>query len=130
MSAYQLLEFNGVKWVLLAEVEKSEAFEASNRLRYLMLGIMLITTLIVIAIGFYIGRSIARPIVELAKTSARISSGELKLRVSVGSRDEIGHLAETFNSMTEQLQSSINSLEYRFADLDRASEALKKVSPY
>ncbi len=125
LSAYQSLQVHQFKWVLLAEVDKSEAFGPSNRLRLLMLGIIIGTTLIVIGIGFYIGRSIAMPIIELAETSTRIASGELELRARSGTKDEIGHLAEAFNSMTGQLQSSIVSLEQRVADLDQTSLSLR-----
>lgn len=111
LSAYQSIAGNRFKWVLLAEVDKSEAFGPSNRLRNLMVSIVLATTLLVIGVGFYIGRSIATPIIDLAETATCIASGDMKLRASSGTRDEIGHLADAFNSMTGQLSALIGSLE-------------------
>jgi PAS domain S-box-containing protein len=125
LSAYQPLAVNGFKWVLLAEVDKSEAFGPSNRLRNLMVSIVLVTTLLVIGVGFYIGRSIAKPIVELAETSTRIAAGDLKLRARSGARDEIGHLADAFNSMTARLSELIGNLEQQIAVREQAEQALR-----
>jgi signal transduction histidine kinase/HAMP domain-containing protein/ActR/RegA family two-component response regulator len=125
LSAYRALKMNHFKWVLLAEVDKSEAFSPSNRLRNLMVIIILVTTLVVIGAGLFIGRSIAKPITELAETSAQIASGNLELRAEVGTRDEIGHLADAFNSMTGQLSELIGSLEQQIAERKQAEQALR-----
>jgi signal transduction histidine kinase/HAMP domain-containing protein len=126
LSAYQALKLHGFKWVLLAEVEKSEAFAPSHRLGNLMVIIILVTTLVVTGVGLFIGRGIAKPIAELAETSTQIASGGLQLRARSRSRDEIGVLAEAFNSMTDQLQALIVSLEQRVAELHRSNQALRE----
>jgi signal transduction histidine kinase/HAMP domain-containing protein/ActR/RegA family two-component response regulator len=125
LSAYQALVVDRFKWVLLAEVDKSEAFGPSIRLRNLMVSIVFVTTLIVIGAGFFIGRSIAKPIAELAETSTRIASGDLQLRAKCGTRDEIGHLAEAFNIMTGRLSELIGSLEQQIAEREQAERALR-----
>ena len=98
LSAYQAVDVDRFKWVLLAEVEESEAFAAANRLRHTMIVIILVTTIIVIIIGFKIGRSIAAPITALADSATSIASGNLGLRVKSGAQHEIGHLAEALRS--------------------------------
>ncbi len=125
LSAYRALEMDHFKWVLLAEVDKSEAFGPSNRLRNLMIIIIFVTTLVVIGAGLYIGRSIAKPISELAETSTQIASGNLALSVQIRTRDEIGHLAEVFNSMTGQLSELIGSLEQQIAEREQVELALR-----
>ena len=125
LSAFQAIEVNRFKWVLLAEVDKSEAFGPSNRLRNLMVSIVLVTVILVIGIGFYIGRSIARPIVELAEISTRIASGDLELRARSGTRDEIGQLADAFNSMTGRLSELIGDLEQQITVREQAEQALR-----
>ncbi len=125
LSAYRALNINRFKWILLAEVEKSEAFGPSHRLRNLMLIIIIMTSLVVIGVGLYIGRSIAKPITELAETSTQIASGDLQSRVKSETRDEIGHLAEAFNSMTGQLSELIGSLEQQIAERKQAERALR-----
>ncbi|MEJ2155022.1 MAG: response regulator [Desulfobacteraceae bacterium] len=125
LSAYRALEMDHFKWVLLAEVDKSEAFGPSTRLRNLMIIIIFVTTLVVIGAGLFIGRSIAKPISELAETSTQIASGNLALSVQIRTRDEIGHLAEVFNSMTGQLSELIGSLEQQIAERKQVELALR-----
>lgn len=46
---------------------------------------------------------IQRPLIDLTNTARRISGGDLALRAAVGSEDEIGQLAQSFNDMTDAL---------------------------
>ena len=125
LSAYQAVKFDRFKWILLAEVEAAEAYGPANRLRRLILGIIVATLLIVSGIGLFVGRSIAKPIVDLAETSSRIASGRFELRVQEGSWDEIGHLARAFNSMTGQLSKLIGNLEHQILKRKRVEAALR-----
>lgn len=54
-------------------------------------------------IAFFQAYRTTRPIKMLSDQAARIAGGELDHRVQVGSRDEIGLLADNFNYMAEQL---------------------------
>lgn len=47
-----------------------------------------------------------RPIRRLAEASSRIAAGHYAERVPVSSKDEIGQLAESFNTMAESLEST------------------------
>jgi PAS domain S-box-containing protein len=84
-----------------------------------------VTALVVIGAGLFIGRSIANPITDLADTASQIAAGNLELRASAGTKDEIGHLANAFNSMTGQLSKLIGDLEQQIAERRQAERALK-----
>lgn len=60
--------------------------------------------------GYYIARSITRPLRLLAASTAQVASGDLSQRISVGTRDELEQLARDFNSMVESLRSSQQEL--------------------
>jgi class 3 adenylate cyclase/CHASE3 domain sensor protein len=70
-------------------------------------GIVILAGLLV---AFAIANDIARPIVRLTEVAETIKSGNLTARSTVTSHDEIGILADTFNSMTASLQSTLDSL--------------------
>ena len=53
--------------------------------------------------GVFVSRRIVRPLHELTEATARVASGELDYRVPVRSQDELGTLAESFNSMSRTL---------------------------
>jgi two-component system nitrogen regulation sensor histidine kinase NtrY len=46
---------------------------------------------------------VTRPVEELARASQEVASGNLNTRVDISSSDEIGQLADAFNSMTRDL---------------------------
>lgn len=60
--------------------------------------------------GLLIGRSISAPILALAQSADRMSSGDLSARAPVSGASEIAHLAGQFNRMAERLQASFTAL--------------------
>ena len=52
----------------------------------------------------FLSRNLVIPITRLAEAAFHIASGDLSRRVPVGSRDEIGQLAQAFNVMAERLE--------------------------
>ena len=76
--------------------------------------ISLVSAVIVILAGllvaFAIANDIARPILRLTEVAETIKAGNLTARSIVTTHDEIGILADTFNSMTATLQVTLDSL--------------------
>ena len=56
--------------------------------------------------GVFVSRRIVRPLHELTDATRAVASGKLDHRVPVRSQDELGMLAESFNSMSRQLAES------------------------
>jgi GAF domain-containing protein/HAMP domain-containing protein len=76
----------------------------------------IISTLIAALVAIFItvvANSFSRPILELTKAAEKISGGEFGVQAPVTSRDEIGILSKSFNSMTSQLKDFIDTLENR-----------------
>jgi len=65
----------------------------------------------VILIGYFVARLIINPLVRLVHTSRAIAGGDLTKRTDIDSRDEIGVLAATFDTMTANLQQRTLELE-------------------
>jgi GAF domain-containing protein/HAMP domain-containing protein len=63
---------------------------------------------------------ITRPVVQLTKAAEKASAGDLSIRASVSSGDEIGKLSTAFNSMIDQLSSMLQSLEERVRERTNA----------
>ncbi|WP_261166085.1 MtrAB system histidine kinase MtrB [Microbacterium sp. Marseille-Q6965] len=55
-------------------------------------------------------RSVAEPIVEVAETSRRLASGDLKVRIDVHGEDEIAVLGRSFNQMADSIERQIGEL--------------------
>jgi GAF domain-containing protein/HAMP domain-containing protein len=114
---------------LLAEQERGEALAPVYVLLGLNAALALVCVLAAGGISFFIARGIGTPLASLAGTAERIAAGDLERTAEVGRRDEIGALAQAFNSMTSQLRDLIAGLEGRVAartrDLEQRSRYLE-----
>ena len=106
--------------VLSVEQDLSEAFRAVWVTTGVNVVIALAAVVLAVVASLSMTRSIADPIVDLADTATQISSGALDRTANVERQDEIGALAQAFNSMTAQLRDLINSLENRVDERTRA----------
>jgi len=80
--------------------------------------------------GIAIGATqlLAAPITRLKKVAEKVAEGDLSVRAHVETDDEIGALAQTFNTMTDELQRTLLDLENRVADRTRAIELSADIS--
>jgi len=75
----------------------------------ILLTLMVVLSAIIIMTAFV--RVIIRPIESLVEVTDQISKGDLSKTVDVVWKDEIGHLAESFNRMIESLKQSQEEIE-------------------
>ncbi|MCB8965671.1 MAG: GAF domain-containing protein [Ardenticatenaceae bacterium] len=111
----------------VAELPGDEAIALAGENLFLTVGILVATLGVAIFLSFLAVRQIVRPIEGMAATAQAVSDGDLSQRVIVTSRDEIGTLGASFNSMTDQLQELISSLEQRVESRTRALEASTEI---
>lgn len=97
-------------------------------------GVVLLGLLAIVAVagvGVVLARAITAPLKRMATTARGIAAGDLTTRAAVRSGDEIGTLAEAFNAMADQLQTSYEELERRVAErtyeLEQAAKELESM---
>lgn len=99
--------------------------------RILLLAFLLVGSIVTVIALFFV-RNFTRPIAQLTRTSSLIAAGDLTQRVAIDRRDEIGTLAQSFNTMTEQMSLLINHLEERVRsrtrDLQVAADVSKQIT--
>ena len=74
--------------------------------------------------GFYLARSVGRPVRSVADGASRLAGGEWSLRLPPQGPGEIGELTRSFNEMADQLEQNRAELEQQNAEL-RESERMK-----
>lgn len=74
----------------------------------------------VILFAVTLSQLLTRPLVQLSNIAIKVSKGDLSTKATVETNDEIGILATSFNSMTDQLQDLIANLEARIDSRTRA----------
>ncbi len=95
--------------------------------RVLLVGLALVGTMFLIiqgvafAMGLALARSITGSVHELFAGTERVRRGDFAGRVSIRSRDQLGELAESFNSMT----ASIEDLLQQKAEKERMEQELR-----
>ena len=72
---------------------------------------------------------LVQPIKRLSIGAGKIGAGDLNYKVDIDSSDEIGHLAESFNSMTHNLRETTVSKEYVQNILKSMNETLIVLTP-
>jgi signal transduction histidine kinase/DNA-binding response OmpR family regulator/HPt (histidine-containing phosphotransfer) domain-containing protein len=101
---------------LLAEMSQHEAFAPARQLAFTIALIGAAITLL-IGVGVYvISRRIAKPILAITETAAAVTAGDLDRTAPVTTNDEVGELAESFNTMTARLRGTLEGLEQRVAE--------------
>lgn len=76
----------------------------------LQAGVGTLAVLLSAVLAGLIGRAISKPIQELQETAEQFGEGDLAVRASVTSKDEVGRLADTFNVMAEQITVSTEAI--------------------
>ncbi|MCJ7569735.1 MAG: ATP-binding protein [Anaerolineales bacterium] len=102
------------EFLLLQESQLAQAEETTDaRLReglVRIVWIMVVGIAISLLLSLLIARSITGPLNKLVKGAVIIGQGNLKHRVDIKTRDEIGELTVAFNQMTEKRQRADEAL--------------------
>jgi len=78
--------------------------DTANRVSLTFTLISSLGILLLLAALYFWTNRIVRPLRDMAEATRVIAKGDLSHKVEVGSRDEIGVLADSFNEMTEHLR--------------------------
>ncbi|MBI2833866.1 MAG: sensor histidine kinase [Acidobacteria bacterium] len=90
-------------WRVIVEQPTSEAYAVSNRLQRLLGLVMALATAVIVAVGYWWGRSFLRPIFALMRGTRALADGHLDTRVRIERQDEFRELGDAFNSMADRL---------------------------
>ena len=85
------------KWEAYAEIRQV----STNTLIFVIVGIFL-----TVSVGIFFAKSIESSIKEVIVGTQAVRKGDLSYKIKIDSIDEIGQLADAFNSMTRELKQS------------------------
>jgi methyl-accepting chemotaxis protein len=102
LSAYQALDFNGVRWALMAEIDEEEVLRLSDSTVVYILVISAVVLFLVALLGWYFARSISNPIRQSTSEMLMLANGDKSFDVSgVGRADEIGDMASALQTFKD-----------------------------
>jgi nitrogen fixation/metabolism regulation signal transduction histidine kinase len=88
---------------------------------------LLLTFLSAIAFAYLISERLSEPLNTLAKSARAVGQGDFSMVSPVQSRDELGMLQQTFNTMTRQLAEAARMVELNQHQLENAKLYLESV---
>jgi PAS domain S-box-containing protein len=94
-----------------------------------MLPFVLVILILGIAAAIAFASAITRPIALLIDRAEHLSRGGFNEPITITSHDEIGALADAFNSMTDKLRSTTVSREYMEKLINSMNDVLIVISP-
>jgi HD-GYP domain-containing protein (c-di-GMP phosphodiesterase class II) len=101
----------GLGWAVVAQKTQEEAYIDITDMRRDAIRAALIAIAFSIFVGIWATRRLTIPLHVLTESSRTIAGGDFTHRVRLKSRTEFGELAQTFNTMTDDLEQFVGDLK-------------------
>ncbi len=88
----------------------------------LMIGLSIIT--------YFLSKRLSGPIMKLSDAANKITQGDFSVRTNIKSRDEIGQLSSSFDSMVQKLQESLIEIKEKEKVIKQQENILLKFSQH
>jgi methyl-accepting chemotaxis protein len=119
LSAHLSMEFHGVRWALMAEIDEAEVQKPTNAMAGTMAIIAAVVLLLIGAVGIWFARTIARPITAMTENMQVLAGGDMTVEIEGAKRsDEVGDMAKAVQVFKENM--------IRNVELQAAAEAEQK----
>jgi methyl-accepting chemotaxis protein len=115
-------------WKIYGTIEASEITNKSAKVRDQVIVVAVVSTFLVIGMGFIISTSISKPIQVVMNAMKKAENGDFSSHVKVKSMDEVGLLAQSYNSMLEKLVPLIKKINNISTTLNESAELLAATS--
>jgi len=106
-------------WAVVVQKPRREAYRGVYEMQRTARLLAVNAVLVSIFVSIFAARRITNPLRILTQSSRALARGDFSQRVRLWSRTEIGELADTFNTMSDELERYIEDLK-RAADENRA----------
>ncbi|WP_078430254.1 sensor histidine kinase [Alkalihalobacterium alkalinitrilicum] len=94
----------GLEAVLFLYMPLVTVYEPFESIRYILIGFVVLTVMVVSFVTRKITNYFIRPIEEMMEITKKMANGDLTERLEINRRDELGQLAISFNRMSSSLE--------------------------
>ncbi|MEH1864247.1 MAG: ATP-binding protein [Nostoc sp.] len=116
----------GLDWLIVAVIPEGEFMEQINENTRITVLLCIVAFLVATRIGILTARWVIKPILQLNTSAKKIAQGEWEQTPEIQRSDELGELANSFETMAKQLQTSFSVLEAKNAQMQVLNEALSE----
>ncbi|MFL5896657.1 MAG: sensor histidine kinase [Thermoleophilaceae bacterium] len=110
----------------VAQAREQRAEKRSHRGIVAGVGGLFLLVLLAVGAAIYFRRAIVTPVLVVAQASRQLAEGDMSTRVPAMRDDELGDLANAFNTMADSLQTSSAALADRSRELERSNRELEQ----
>ncbi|WP_414076821.1 HAMP domain-containing protein, partial [Staphylococcus aureus] len=100
------------------ESKINDVYNQLNNINQIFIVGTAISLLITVILGFFIARTITKPITDMRNQTVEMSRGNYTQRVKIYGNDEIGELALAFNNLSKRVQEAQANTESEKRRLD------------
>ncbi|MBT4290452.1 MAG: HAMP domain-containing protein, partial [Deltaproteobacteria bacterium] len=117
----------GEGWHVVITLGEEVAVKDADKTTRLLIIVGLVFTALTSFIALFLGRWIAKPLVQLTDTTQKIGEGHLDTRINIVTNDEIGNLAKSINNMTENLENTLTSRDNLIQEIELRKQAEERI---
>ena len=119
LSSYAPLKIEGLDWVVLSEIDLSEAYEPIYSFtRQVLISATLLMLLLTVA-AMLLAYLFVKPIQHLIDSARKVQAGEMDAIAPLNPQDEFGELAQSFNGMLHSLHAQTALVEEKNRENER-----------
>ena len=121
LSSYKPLNISDVNWAIMSEIDEAEAFKYVHYLKKNVIVLLVVLIIGILIISLLFSRTLTRPLKTLSRYTEELSRRDftssdscsfLDELLTVARRgDEVGELAQAFQRMETELETSIENLK-------------------
>ncbi len=106
------------KWGIITEIDMDEGYGLAHNLHFIVNAVLFVIAFPVVLAAYLMGRKVTNPILRLRSVAEKMATGgDLSQRIDIKQKDEIGELADAFNTMVitlEEQKKEITASQMRY----------------
>ncbi|GLQ33324.1 methyl-accepting chemotaxis protein [Litoribrevibacter albus] len=112
---------------LMTRILQNRYEEQSSTLRMFLVAItVLLVVVLLMFLAFYV--SVNETISSFRDSATKVSNGDMKVRMNLKTRDEMGQLTTEFNTMVQRIHDLIQAVSMTAVEVDTQSSKLESIS--
>ncbi|WP_226667812.1 sensor histidine kinase [Metabacillus litoralis] len=99
--------FEGYDWRIFHSISLSDLTKETDAVRYGTIIVFILVVFLSIVISIVLAWNVSNPLKKLTRLMKQVEKGNFNVDLSIHSKDEIGTLAQSFNSMIQEINTLI-----------------------